>query len=471
MRTPLRRSLRTRLALLASIAMLLLNIVVSTFALIRVRDDAIEVRAREVSGAALQVLLQLKRGRLPDLLPPRGLDGIQVVNPSGWVVSSTPNLIGEPRQTSAFPSSDQANDVTELCDLPAFPGQCEIVVALRAYQPEGTYVIYAFDRTVPWYVSPQVFVFHLCVAAGLVALAWLGVSRIVNRTLAPVSDITRRLAEISAGGGGMRVPVPETDDEIRALADTANQTLERLETAMRQQDLAMERQRRFAGDASHDLRSPITAMRAQVEEAMLHPEDTDWRETSTEVLASLDRLQAIVTDLLTLTKLDAHAPSRRETVDLSDLVVKESARPRTKHVVTRVEGGALVTGDRLQLARLLTNLLDNAERHAESQIAVTLWRREGQALLEVLDDGGGIAPDQREIVFQRFTRLDDSRNRDAGGTGLGLPIAREIAIAHRGTLALEDSDVGARFVLRLPLTTAEPPEKSAAEPVEEQGQE
>jgi signal transduction histidine kinase len=114
----------------------------------------------------------------------------------------------------------------------------------------------------------------------------------------------------------------------------------------------------------------------------------------------------------------------------------------------------VVDGDRLQLARLLTNLLDNAERHAESQIIVTLRRQGEEAVLEVVDDGTGIAPEHREKVFERFTRLDASRSRDAGGTGLGLPIAREIATAHLGTLTIEDSDTGARFVLRLPVQEA-----------------
>ncbi|RVX42613.1 signal transduction histidine kinase [Nonomuraea polychroma] len=450
MRARLRRSLRTRLALLASIAMVLLNIIVSTFLLYGTRDETADIRTLEVSGKALQVLLMVKRNQLPPVLDPSGLDGMQVVDPAGRPVSWTPSMAGMPRQTTVIPRPDQANDDAELCDLPAFPGKCKIVVALRAYQSDGTWVIYAFEPTVPWYVTPQVIVFLLCMTAGLAALTWFGVSRVVDKTLAPVSHITTRLAEITADGGGMRVPVPETDDEIRGLAETANQTLERLETAMRQQEVAIERQRRFAGDASHDLRSPITAMRAQVEGAMLHPEETDWQETGTEVLASLDRLQAIVTDLLTLTKLDAEAPSRREPLDLSELVVTETARPRTKRVVTATHGSVVITGDRLQLARLLTNLLDNAERHAETQINVTVRQERGQAVLEVLDDGAGIAPDQREFVFERFARLDDSRNRDAGGTGLGLPIAREIATAHQGTLAIEDSDTGARFVLRLP---------------------
>jgi signal transduction histidine kinase len=290
------------------------------------------------------------------------------------------------------------------------------------------------------------------VTAALIALAWFGVSHVVAHTLAPVTSITRHLAEITADGGGMRLPVPENlDDEIKTLAETANQTLERLEAAMAKQEVAMEQQRRFAGDASHDLRSPITAMRTQVEEAMLHPEQADWPATAAALMASLNRLQAIVTDLLTLTKLDTGAPSHDEPVNLGELVAAESRRPGPKHIVTRVQRGVVVTGDRLRLARLVTNLLDNAERHAESQITVTVRLHGGQAVLEVLDDGAGIAPDQRERVFQRFARLDASRNIDAGGTGLGLTIARQIAESHGGTLTIEDSDRGARFVLRMPL--------------------
>ncbi|NUO98164.1 MAG: HAMP domain-containing histidine kinase [Nonomuraea sp.] len=441
------------MALLASIAMLLLNIVVSAFVMYGIHDEAADARANEVAGKALRVLLMIKHHRLPRVLEDGGLDGVQVVDPSGRPASSTANLLGAPRQISRMPLPDQANNVTESCELAAFPRRCELVVALRAYQPEGTWTIYAFHAGVPWYVSLEVVLFQAVVTALLVVLTWFGVSRVVARTLAPVSRITTRLAEITADGGGMRVPVPDTDDEIRALADTANETLERLETARARQEAAMEQQRRFAGDASHDLRSPITAMRTQVEAAMLHPEETDWTETGTEVLTSLDRLQAIVTDLLTLTKLDAGAPRHDEPVDLGELVVAETARPRGKRVVTSPQEGVAVVGDRLQLTRLLTNLLDNAERHAETRVVVTVRDQDGEAVLEVLDDGGGIAPEQRELVFQRFARLDDSRNRDAGGTGLGLPIAREIATAHGGGLTIEDSDKGARFVLRLPRAT------------------
>ncbi|MET7330306.1 HAMP domain-containing sensor histidine kinase [Nonomuraea sp. NPDC005650] len=432
--------------------MLLLNVVVGAFVLFGVRSEAADIRAYDVSSQALRVLLMVKRNQLPPTVPADGLDGIQVIDAAGRVVSSTPNLAGLPRLTTAIPHRNTANDVAELCDLRAFPGRCELAIALHAYQPDGAWVVYAFGRAVPWYVSPQVILFQVGVAALLVALTWFGVSRVVARTLAPVHNITKRLAEITAGGGGMRLPVAENvDDEIRALAETGNQMLERLETAMKKQEEAVEQQRRFAGDASHDLRSPITAMRTQVEDALLNPGDADWHATGGALLASLDRLQAIVADLLTLTRLDAGAPSPRERVELGELVTIETDRPRSKNVVTTLEPGVAVTGDRLQLARLMTNLLDNAERHADSQIVVTVRRQGEEAVLEVLDDGAGITPEQRETVFQRFTRLDAARSRDAGGTGLGLPIAREIARAHRGTLTIEDSERGARFVVRLPI--------------------
>ncbi|MEV0626908.1 sensor histidine kinase [Nonomuraea wenchangensis] len=431
--------------------MLLLNVVVSAFVVWGVRNQAVIVHGHQTSGKALFVLLLIKRDRLGATLPSNGLDGIQVLDPAGRPISSTPNLAGQPRQTDLVPRGSMASDVAEeICDLPAFPGTCKTVAGLIAYQPEGDYRILAFSPAVPWYASPRLLVFQACVTTLLVALSYFGVSHIVAKTLAPVSAITRRLADITASGGGaMRLPVTQHDDEIRDLAVTGNHMLDRLETAMRQQDLAMERQRRFATDASHDLRSPITAMRTQVEDALLHPEDADWPETGREVLTSLDRLQAIVGDLLTLSKLDAGAPSSRESVDLGELVAAETARPRAKRVITSLRPGVVVSGDPLQLVRLLTNLLDNAERHAERQILVTVRRQDGEAVLEVLDDGAGIAPEHREMVFQRFTRLDASRSRDAGGTGLGLPIAREIAHAHGGSLTIEDSVAGARFVLRL----------------------
>lgn len=430
--------------------MFVVILVACLFSLLSIRSEVAEIRTHDMSAKAVRVLLEVKRDRLPPVLEQDGLDGIQVVNAAGRPVSATPSLAGKPRQVASVPRGTMANDTTEICDLPAFPGQCKLVVSLIAFQPDGPWVVYAFDPAVPWYVTIEVLLIHVGAVVVLVGLTWIGVSRVVSKTLTPVGGITARLSEMSMSRGDVHIPVPESDDEIRDLAETANRTLERLHTAMKQQESAMEQQRRFAADASHDLRSPIAAMRTQVEEALLHPDEADWQEVGGELLASLDRLQAIVTDLLTLNKLDAHAPAERMPVDIADLVTNETLRPRGKPVRTSLQEGVCVMGNPLQLARLLTNLLDNAERHAEREISVVVRREGDDCVLEVLDDGAGIAPDQREFVFQRFTRLDASRSRDAGGTGLGLPIAREIAHAHAGTLTIEDSDVGARFVLRIP---------------------
>ncbi len=246
-------------------------------------------------------------------------------------------------------------------------------------------------------------------------------------------------AAVGPPGHGVR-----NQDEIRRLAEAANATLDRL-------DGALARQRSFTSDASHDLRSPIAAARTQIEEALLFPDDVDWPRTARGVLQSLERLQAIVTDLLQLARLDAAAWKDVETVDLGAMVTIEVARSdRTKRIVPHLQEGVTVRGDRLRLVRLFTNLLDNAERHAETRVDVTVRRTDGQAVLEVLDDGAGVAEEQRDLVFQRFARLEASKARDPGGTGLGLPIAREIARLHGGSLTIEDSMRGARFVLRLP---------------------
>ncbi|MCW2915068.1 MAG: Signal transduction histidine kinaselike protein [Actinomycetia bacterium] len=183
----------------------------------------------------------------------------------------------------------------------------------------------------------------------------------------------------------------------------------------------------------------------------MYPQDTDWPKMTEAVLAGVDRLQAIVTDLLTLARLDARAPLTRDPTDLGLLVGAElDRRTYRMKIVKDLRQNVFIDCDRLRITRVLVNLLDNAERHATSKITVIVRADGSTATLEVIDDGAGIAPEQREMVFDRFTRLDASRDRDAGGTGLGLAIAREITEAHQGTLTIQDSERGARFVLRLP---------------------
>jgi signal transduction histidine kinase len=267
-------------------------------------------------------------------------------------------------------------------------------------------------------------------------VAWV----VADRTLRPVRRMQRELADITAHSLDRRVPVPAGADQIAELARTTNATLDRLETSVR-------RQRRFVADASHELRTPIANLRAGLELALNRPQRTDWPELTRETLSDVDRLQSLATDLLVLARLDATTPVRTELVDLAALVLEQGSGD----VVCSVTGPAPVRGNPDDLARLLRNLLDNARRHATSGVTVTVETGESEATLAVLDDGPGVPEGDRELIFDRFTRLDHARTRTDGGAGLGLAIAREIATAHGGRLTCEPATSGARFVLVLPL--------------------
>ncbi|MGW4639687.1 sensor histidine kinase [Sphaerisporangium sp. NPDC004334] len=213
------------------------------------------------------------------------------------------------------------------------------------------------------------------------------------------------------------------------------------------------RQRRFAADAAHELRTPLAGLRVKLEEAGLHPEQTDLSALMEAALDDVDRLQAIVRDLLLLTRVAAEAPSPHQPVDLA-AAVRDQVDPRQGGPDVRLRTVAAVTVDAVpaHLGRLLANLLDNARKHARRWIQVQIRPHDAIAELTVTDDGPGIPAHERERVFELFARLDAARCRDAGGTGLGLAIARDIARAHEGTLHVEDGPGGgARFVLRLPL--------------------
>ncbi|GII91910.1 sensor histidine kinase [Sinosporangium siamense] len=438
-------SVRTRLTLAAGVVMALVCAAGSVLAMLGLHDQAVNVRTNHIVAEALKVVHLTKRGVLPALLKIDDIRAIQVIDAHGTVISATPGLLDKPPMASFRPDELSARQDKIVCNSPDFPDQCMIMVTFRIYQPDGDWAIYAADPVVPWFVGPQILAALIAGSLFLTAITTLGTYRTVGNTLAPVARIRQKLAEITATDLGQRVSLPRYRDEIRALAITVNETLDRLEKAV-------ERQRRFASDASHDLRSPITAMRTQVEEALMFPEDTDWQATANALLTSLDRLQAIVSDLLLLARLDAGTPGETDMIDLTDFVAKElDRRPRKKKLDCDLQPGVPVRGDKLRLSRLLANLVDNAERHAIDHVRIAVYPDGETAVLEVQDDGAGIDPGEREVVFQRFTRLDAARSRDAGGTGLGLPIAREIAEAHGGILTVEDSDRGALFVLRLPL--------------------
>ncbi|MFF4697038.1 sensor histidine kinase [Streptomyces chattanoogensis] len=273
----------------------------------------------------------------------------------------------------------------------------------------------------------------LLVVAGV---TWL----VTRRALRPVEGIRAEMAAITASTDlSRRVPVPAARDEIGRLARTTNETLAALETSV-------ERQRRFVADASHELRSPIASLRTQLEVGVAHPELLDVPGA----VADTERLQRLAADLLLLARLDAGERPGEARVDLAALVREESSQRVGDRIPVRVGdlAGVEVAGSRGQLGRVLGNLLDNAQRHAVSAVRVAVAREGEWAVLRVDDDGPGVPEGERERIFERFVRLDDARARDDGGAGLGLAIARDVAVRHGGSLAVRDGSV---FELRLPL--------------------
>jgi signal transduction histidine kinase len=194
--------------------------------------------------------------------------------------------------------------------------------------------------------------------------------------------------------------------------------------------------------------------------ALSHPEGQDWQETAEGVLEDTLRLSKLAEGLLTLARLDEGRTVRREPVDLNALIARTADR---YGLVPELPARPVrVSGDAMDLGRVLTNLVDNAARHASSKVTVglrvTVGPRAGRgrlpgrsAELVVSDDGPGIPEKERDRVFDRFTRLDSARSRDDGGAGLGLAIVRETVRAHGGTVHLEDASPGLRAVVRLPL--------------------
>jgi signal transduction histidine kinase len=218
-----------------------------------------------------------------------------------------------------------------------------------------------------------------------------------------------------------------------------NRMLERLEQAQA-------RQRRLVSDASHELRSPVAAIRQHAEVALAHPDRTTTAELAETVLAEDLRLQRLAEDLLLLTRADEHTLGlRRRPVDLDDLVFDEARRLRgvsRLRVDTTAVSAGRVDADAAGLRRVLRNLGDNAVRHAAGQVAFSVAERDGVVRLRVDDDGPGIPEADRERVFERFVRLDDARARDDGGSGLGLAIVAELVAAHGGTVAITPSPTG-----------------------------
>ncbi len=297
---------------------------------------------------------------------------------------------------------------------------------------------------------------------GLVAaLAWL----LVGRALRPVEALRAEVSGLSGVGAGAatgarrREPIDGDADEIGRLAGTLDGLLA---------DLADQRdtQRRFVADASHELRSPVANIRAALDVARAHPDSRPWPDVLDDVYAQNERVARLIEDLLVLARVEAGQLTRAdEQVELAHLaatVVDEAmalpaagtARP-VRLVLERLDE-AIVHGDEAQLRRVLVNLVDNARRHARSEVGVSVAVTGRSVRVTVRDDGPGVPAEERAHIFERFVRVDADRSRargDAGGSGLGLAIVAELVAAHQGTVTVAGGGPGAVFAVKLPLVS------------------
>lgn len=375
---------------------------------------------------------------------------VQVVDGDGRVVAASPNALDH-----APPGLDGLRRhgrrwLGTVRGLPIDPDDRFRVLAQRADSPAGPVTIFVatemkvFDDTVAALrASLQVGAPALVVlVAGMV---WV----LVGRALRPVERIRSQVAEISAAALDRRVPEPAVNDEVGRLARTMNAMLDRLQASA-------ERQQRFTADASHELRSPLASARAQLEVAAAHPETTTVEILAGELLTENQRMERLVGDLLFLARSEdgTRACPARE-VDVDELVLAEVTRlrpdGRVRFELSGLSGGR-TRGQAEELARVVRNLIENAVRHAATTVTITLRADDHGVELAVADDWCGIPPEDRDRVFDRFTRLDTARGRHQGGAGLGLAIVRDIVTAHGGDIRVEDPpgrSGGARFVVRL----------------------
>jgi signal transduction histidine kinase len=405
----------------------------------------------EVDDSANEIVhdlsLEATQGLLPDLshAPPAADTFVQVVNAAGRVTEGSSNVAGKP-PVAWHPTRPSAVR-TMGTPVAGLDGDFR-VAALSAVTPNGPVVVYV-GRSLE-NVDHDLSVAAVMLGVGLpllVALVGSTTWFLVGRALKPVESIRQEVADITGSDLHRRVPQPATGDEIARLASTMNGMLDRLETAT-------DRQRRFVDDASHELRSPLAVLRAELELALTHAASADWPGVATRMLGDVSRQERLVHDLLFMARTGHVATRPPDTlVDLDAVVFDEVERVRIRSAIvidTTGVSAAPVRGQAEDLARVVANLLDNAVRHASQRVRITLGVDRSYAELVVHDDGPGIPAHMRGQIFERFARIDEGRSRDRGGTGLGLAIASEIVNDHGGTISVGDAPVGARLVVRLP---------------------
>jgi signal transduction histidine kinase len=449
-------SLRTRVTAVAGVALtaavslgLVMLYLLQVGSAHRTADDQLRTYTAQIEQSARPT----EPGGWPRPLPAFPLDEnaqAQVVAAgSGSVLASTRALQGF-AALYTLPAG-AASPIRQVAVDPALHGELR-VVGTRATVDGHTVSIIAWTNTDPLSQINETFSRLLLVGVpGILLLACATVWLVVGRALRPVERIRRTATNITAADLSSRVPEPAVRDEVGELARTMNAMLARLEDSAA-------RQRRFVADASHELRSPLAAARTALEVGLAHPDRAPWPEIAERAVRQSVRLETLVQDLLLLARSDdRQLVHRRSLVSIAALVHHVRAatpRPRVpiefRDAATTAEDpneDARVLGDPEHLERMLRNVFDNAIRHACHRVEVSIDTSSSETVgIVVGDDGPGIPLQDRERVFDRFVRLDASRERGSGTSGLGLAIAQDIATAHGGSIAIGEAPAGGALV-------------------------
>ena len=310
----------------------------------------------------------------------------------------------------------------------------------------------------------------VAVSAVTLIVAILGLSLFVRRSLRPldrVAAVAQRVSTLSLSAGAVDIPdrvAPadtRVDNEVGRVGSSLNDLLGHVQSSLAARQHSEDQLRRFIADASHELRTPLASIRGYAQLSL--GEDAPMTPTQARsfdrIESEAERMASLVDDLLLLARLDAGQPLRREEVELTllavDAVSDAQAADAAHEWRLDVAGDDLisVTGDENRLRQVVANLLRNAQTHtpAGTTVTLSLVREGAEAVLRVTDTGPGIDPGVARRLFDRFARGDDSRNRDAGSTGLGLSIAEAIVTAHRGSISVESRPGRTVFEVRLPV--------------------
>jgi signal transduction histidine kinase len=449
--------------------LLVFGAVIGQVATSRIRDDF----NREVTSAAQTLagefrIVYTPLGTLSVQHGPRLNDFVRPDGASARVVDVNGNLIEESRGAAKLgaPSRGLTDYGQMRVATAAITSDSGVITGYVQYGRSLAHVDSTVDRL--W----------LFIAAGILGgtlFASLAGVAIAARAMRPISALTATARKIAdTGDPSSHMPDPKVEDEVGELARTLEQMLRSLDAARTEREAAMKKQREFVADASHELRTPLTSVLANLEllqASLREPRQDEDRAMVDSALRSSRRMSRLVADLLLLARADAGRVGKHRSCDLAEVAGNAAAEVAPvlgdRQLVVDNENPLPVNGNPDELHRLVLNLLDNAGRYTPpgARIELRLREQNGEAVLEVADDGPGIPAPMRTQVFDRFVRGEGPSDTAVGpGSGLGLAIVRAVAAAHNGTVEVAESESGgALFRVLLPLNKSEQGIKPALE--------